>query len=190
VSTAAPVEGSSGQAPRVLPGGRRDVGFLNYAIARFVSGRLGASHRLNVFTTIARSRKPFRGWVRFAREVTTRSSIPKADAELVILRIAHNCNCEYERLMHEPIAAKAGLSKAEIVAVAEGPAAGAFSSHQQALLRAVDELNGKRCLADGTWSELRQGFSDEQMIELCMLVGNYEMVAMILNTLRVEPDPE
>jgi hypothetical protein len=30
---------------------------------------------------------------------------------------------------------------------------------------------------------------DDELIELCMLAGHYEMLAMTLNTLRIAPDP-
>ena len=43
-------------------------------------------------------------------------------------------------------------------------------------------------LSDATWDELRPLYSDRELIELCMLVGHYEMLAMTLNTLRVQPD--
>ena len=38
------------------------------------------------------------------------------------------------------------------------------------------------------WSELHALYSDVELIELCMLVGHYEMLAMTLNTLRVQPE--
>jgi alkylhydroperoxidase family enzyme len=56
-------------------------------------------------------------------------------------------------------------------------------------LRAVDELHETRTLSDETWAGLRAaGLSDTELIELPMLVGHYEMLAMTLNALRVTPD--
>jgi alkylhydroperoxidase family enzyme len=174
--------------PRVSPGNRRDLGLVNYQLAGLASRKAGAGRRLNVFTTIGRHRNLFRGWVRFARELAQRGSLPRIDAELVILRVAHNCDCEYEWRQHERMAAGVGLSPAAIAGVRGAPPATLYSQHQEALLRAADELHAEREISDPTWSELRQRFSDEQMIELCMLVGNYEMVAMTLKTLRVQAD--
>ena len=39
----------------------------------------------------------------------------------------------------------------------------------------------------GLWGALRPLLSDAELIELCMLVGHYEMLAMTLNSLGVEP---
>lgn len=174
---------------RIPPGTRSDIGLINYQLAGYVSRKAGASRRLNVFTTIARHRNLFRAWIRLARELAQRGTLPKIDAELVILRVAHNCECEYEWRQHERMAAGAGLSPTLIAGVKDDAVGAVYSQHQEALLQAVDELHGERELSDSTWSELRQRYSDEQMIELCMLVGNYEMVAMTLKSLGVEPDP-
>ena len=43
-------------------------------------------------------------------------------------------------------------------------------------------------LGDEVWTQLSAELSDTQLIELCMLVGHYEMLAMTLRSLRVQPD--
>jgi alkylhydroperoxidase family enzyme len=73
--------------------------------------------------------------------------------------------------------------------VREGPGAGGWSPRRQLLLRAADELHSDRTISDALWAPLRAQLSDTELIELCMLVGHYEMLAMTLNALRVEPDP-
>ncbi len=45
-----------------------------------------------------------------------------------------------------------------------------------------------RRISDEVWAELRPHYTDEKLIELCLLVGHYEMLAMTLNSLEVEPD--
>jgi hypothetical protein len=44
-------------------------------------------------------------------------------------------------------------------------------------------------ITDHTWARLSGQLSIEQCIELCFLVGHYEMLAMTLNSLGVEPEP-
>jgi alkylhydroperoxidase family enzyme len=43
-------------------------------------------------------------------------------------------------------------------------------------------------MSDELWAGLRPLLSDEELIELCLLIGHYEMLAMTLNTLRVAPE--
>jgi alkylhydroperoxidase family enzyme len=57
------------------------------------------------------------------------------------------------------------------------------------LIRAADELHERRAFSGELWAELSGQLSEVELIELCMLVGHYEMLAMTLNSLRVEPDP-
>jgi alkylhydroperoxidase family enzyme len=106
----------------------------------------------------------------------------------VILRVAHNCHCEYEWGHHERLGRTAGLSAEEIERVRSGPGAEGWTSRQALLLRAADELHADRVISDGLWAELRPLLSDADLIELCMLIGHYELLAMTLNSLAVQPD--
>jgi alkylhydroperoxidase family enzyme len=114
--------------------------------------------------------------------------LPRWASELLILRVAHNSGSEYEWTQHERIALTAGLDGDQVRRVREGPAWDGWTEPQRLLLRACDELHRDRLLSDEVWAQLRPRFSDEQLIELCMLVGHYEMLAMTLNSLRVQPD--
>ena len=44
-------------------------------------------------------------------------------------------------------------------------------------------------ISDRTWRGLADELAERELIELCLLVGHYEMLAMTLNTLGVEPEP-
>ena len=114
--------------------------------------------------------------------------LPRADTELLILRVAHNCGCEYEWGHHERLGVMAGLDSEDVERVRRGPGAAGWSQRQELLLRAADELHAERTISDALWAELRPLYSDRELIELCMLVGHYEMLAMTLNALGVQPD--
>jgi AhpD family alkylhydroperoxidase len=176
-----------GGAPRIAPGSAREIGRVNAGIARAI-GLATRSGPPNVFTTLARHRRLFRRWLRFAGALMPGGRLPRADTELVILRVAHSTGCDYEWHHHERLGRRAGLSAQEIDRVREGAAADGWSARQALLLRATDELLAERTLSDAVWAELRPLLSDEQLIELCMLAGHYAMLAGTLNALRVEVD--
>lgn len=142
----------------------------------------------NLFTTLARHRRLFRPWLRFAGALMPGGVLPRADTELLILHVAHVTGCQYEWDHHQRLALTAGLSAADVLRVREGPDAPQWSVRQRLLLSAADELLEQRILSPATWSALRPLLSDAQLIELCMLVGHYEMLAMTLNSLGVAPD--
>ncbi len=174
-------------SPRITPGSRREIGIVASAIAA-AAGRVTGSGPPHIFTTLARHRRLFLPWLWFAGMLMPRGRLPRPDTELVILRVAHNCHCEYEWRHHERIAPTVGLDAADVPRVRAGPGADGFSERQELLLKAADELHTSRDISDGLWDSLRRYFSDVELIEICMLVGHYEMLAMTLNSLRVQPE--
>ena len=178
---------NSADRPRIAPGDREAIGLVNTLLARAL-GRAAGTGPPNVFTTLARHRRLFRRWLWFAGGLMPGGRLPRADTELVILRVADRCGCAYEWQHHERLAARAGLDGAAIERVRQGPDGEGWTPRQRLLLQAVDELHGERELGDDTWEGLTALLADKEMIELCMLVGHYEMLAMTINSLRVQPD--
>jgi alkylhydroperoxidase family enzyme len=156
-------------------------------LARLLGAAVGSGPP-NIFTTLARHRGLFRRWLRFAGALMPGGRLPRSASELLILRVAHNTGSEYEWTQHERIALTAGLDAEQVARVREGPPWEGWTEQQRLLLRACDELHRDRALSDELWAQLRSRLTDEQLIELCMLVGHYEMLAMTLNSLRVQPD--
>ena len=56
----------------------------------------------------------FLPWLWFAGMLMPRGKLPRKDTEIVILRVAHNCHCEYERRHHERIAQTVGLGADDV----------------------------------------------------------------------------
>jgi alkylhydroperoxidase family enzyme len=173
--------------PRIAPGTVADTGRLNFLIARIAGLGLG-TQAPNLFSTLARNRGLFRRWLRFAGGLMPGGRLARADTELIILRTAHNCQSEYERQAHHHLARGAGLTPQQIQGVGLATPGAGFSEHQRLLLRATDELHADPIISDPTWLGLRSQYSDARLIELCMLVGHYEMLAMTVNSLGVQPD--
>ncbi len=114
--------------------------------------------------------------------------LPRRDTELIILRVAHNTGSEYEWSQHERIGVRAGLSEEEVSRVRIGPDAPGWDERQELLLRAADEMHNAGRIEDELWARLARHLDEVRLIELCMLIGHYEMLAMTLNTLEVQPE--
>ncbi len=56
------------------------------------------------------------------------------------------------------------------------------------MLEAVDALHDDRDIGDQLWGRLSALLDEVELIEICMLVGHYEMLAMTLASLRVQRD--
>jgi NAD(P)-dependent dehydrogenase (short-subunit alcohol dehydrogenase family)/alkylhydroperoxidase family enzyme len=175
--------------PRVTPGTRAQIGRVNSLIVSAIWRASGTKRPPNLFTTLARHRRLFRAWLRFGGALMPRGTLPRIDTEVVILRVASNTGAEYERRHHERMGAATGLSDEQIAAVRDSDVSAAvWSGRQRLLLRACDEMHEQREISDGLWAELSGEFDDVELIELCMLIGHYEMLAMTIASLRIEPD--
>ena len=173
--------------PRVPPGDRDAAGAVNYAVAAVV-GRVAGTGPPNLFTTLGRHRRLFRRWLRFAGGLMPGGRLPRRDTEVVILRVALNCDCAYEWGHHVRLGGRAGLTTEDVERVRQGPDAPGWSPRQAALLRAADEMHELRDVTDGTWAALREHLDDRDLVELCLLIGHYEMLAMTINSLGIQPD--
>ncbi|MEH1124318.1 carboxymuconolactone decarboxylase family protein [Micromonospora sp. CPCC 206061] len=175
------------EEPRVRPGGRDALGVVNTLVCAVAARRFGVAVP-NVFATLGRHRRLFRAWLRFAARLMPYGTLSRADAELVILRVAIVCGSDYEWYQHVRLARRAGLTDEQIQRVGAGPDAPGWTDHQRALLRAVGEFTTDRTVGAATWAELSGAYDERQLIELCLLIGHYEMLAGTLNALGVVPD--
>ena len=150
-----------------------------------VSRRLGDN---NIFPTFARHADFFRAWLPFGGYLLTAGKLPGRDRELLILRTAVRCGSSYEWGQHVRISLDGGIDRETIDRVLEGPDAEGWSSHDAALLRAVDELHDDSRITDTTWATLAETYDTELLIEATMVVGHYHMLAFALNSFGVELD--
>lgn len=143
-----------------------------------------AGSELNIFTTLVRNPSLFKEFLRFGGRLLFRSGLPADVRETLILRTAHRCGAHYEWVHHVEIGRQAGLTDDVITALGVDDL-GALDHNTALLARAADQLASVRELDDPTWSALSERFDEQQLIEICMLVGDYAMIAGVLKSLRV-----
>jgi alkylhydroperoxidase family enzyme len=155
---------------------------------------------LNLFATLAHHPRLLKRWSAFGGTLLFRGELPARDRELLILRTAWNCQVRYEWAHHVPLAHAAGVDDATVAQVQAGPDAAGVTTADATLLRAADELHHDQVIGDGTWAALAERYDPAQLVELCMVVGQYHMVAFAARSLGVQleddvdpgpgPDPE
>jgi alkylhydroperoxidase family enzyme len=143
---------------------------------------------LNIFGTLAHHPKLLKRWLVFGAHVLAKSTLPVRDRELLILRTGWNCRAPYEWGQHVAIARTAGITDAEIDAIAAGPDAPSWEPFDATLLRAADELHDDTSLSDAAWQALHERYDDQQVLDAIFTVGQYHLVSMALNSCRVERD--
>lgn len=112
--------------------------------------------------------------------------------ELAILRVAWLRQAEYEWTQHVLIGREAGLTDEEIRRVTRQQDSADWNPVEAAVIRAVDELLESACIADDTWNTLHANLATEPLIELIHVIGNYDLIAMFMNStgLELEKDME
>lgn len=104
--------GSAGVA-RIAPGTRSDVGLMTWAFAT-VAGRVAGTGAPNLFLTLGRHRRMFRGWLHFAGTLMPGGRLTRRESELVILRVAHRQGSTYEFDHHVRLGKRAGVTAADV----------------------------------------------------------------------------
>lgn len=145
----------------------------------------------NVFATLLNHPDLFRRWLVFANHVLGKSTLALRDREILILRTAWLAQCDYEWRQHVGIARNAGMADDEIRAVRGSAAAGGSSplaERERLLVRAADQLKRDTHLSDAVWQGLSVHYDTRQIMDIVFTVGQYQMLAMALNSLGVQLD--
>jgi AhpD family alkylhydroperoxidase len=183
----------SAQPARIAPGRLRQLGPVNWLVARVGARTMGVPE-MHLFTTLGQRQVLFWTWLLYGARVL-RGRLPKIDTELVILRVGHLRSCEYELQHHRRMAREAGLdpqTQAAIFAWPQAPQGDGpqrvLSARQQALLKATDELIKQRTIRTDTYQQLATHLNRAHLIEFCILTTHYDGLAATISALQIPLD--
>jgi alkylhydroperoxidase family enzyme len=128
----------------------------------------------------------FSSWNRFAAHIMATSSLSARQRELLIMRVGWRTESEYEWGQHVLMSKPAGLTAEDHERIKAGPDADGWDELESALLRAADELLDDTMLSDDAWSKLTRHLTTHQVTDAIFTVGQYNMLAMALNSLGVQ----
>ena len=144
---------------------------------------------LNIFATLAHHPKLMKRWMVFGNHVLAKSTLSARDRELLILRTGWNCRAPYEWGQHVAIARGVGITDDEIERVAAGPDAPGWDPFE-----ALPAARGRRAAQRpephrrDLRRRSRQRYDEQHLLDLVFTVGQYHLVSMALNSLRVQRD--
>ena len=108
------------------------------------------------------------------------TSVPIRLNEFAILIIGRQWRSQVEWFAHAPIAAKAGLSPQIIAELKQKKRPSNMAEDEAVVYDFVTELTTTQKVSDATYARARKVFSDQQIVDLTAVAGNYVMVAMML----------
>ncbi|MEU7630485.1 carboxymuconolactone decarboxylase family protein [Nocardia sp. NPDC049220] len=173
--------------PRISPGRLRELGLINWIVWQVLS-RAAGTEDAHLFSTLGRTRGLFRGWLHYSGKLMPGGRLPRHESELVIIRVAHLRGCDYEMDHHIALGRRAGVTVEILDRLRAGPGAEGWSDKHRALLTAVDRLVRTRDLDDDTWTALAQHYDERSLIEIVLLVNQYDGLAATIAALRIQRD--
>ena len=156
------------------------------AEAAILSPRERNGEVLGVWSTCANAPRLCNAWLEFTDYLLRESSLPIRDRELLILRIGYLNQGAYEWAAHRGLALSVGISEDELKDITIGSSADSWSEWDSALLKAAEELHEVALVSEETWETLSRQYDKRQMMEVVFTVGQYNLVAMYLNSLGVQ----
>ncbi len=146
---------------------------------------------LSLFRTWARHLPLARALFPIGRHVLAEGALDPRDRELLILRVCARCGAEYEWGVHAvSYPPRLGLSQQKVEATrSAGPEDAIWEPREGLLLRVADALHDTATLDDALWQEAADVWSEEQLLELLLVVGFYHAVSFTVNALRLPPEP-
>ena len=156
------------------------------AEASILAPRENNGRVLGVWSTCANAPALCNAWLQFTDYLLQESTLPIRDRELLILRIGYLNQGAYEWAAHRGLALAVGISEEELKQITVGSADPGWSEWDMTLLRAAEELHKNALITDETWEALSARYTKRLMMETVFTVGQYNLVAMYLNSLGVQ----
>ncbi len=181
-------DGPHRRRPRILPVERDE---WTDAQRDYLEPHEKAGRLFNLFKTAARHPELANSVeaLAFGHVMGPSSTLPPRHRELLILRTAWLCGCEYQWAQHAVLARDIGLIEDELSRIILGPEAPGWSPLESTLLRVADELHRDTFVSDATWEVLSTTYQTQQLMDAVATVGMYTLASMSINSWGVELDP-
>jgi len=143
----------------------------------------------NLYRVLGQAPSMLRAWLDFAWPLRLEARTRRGLRELLILRGAQAQRIDYEWVHHVPMARAAGVSAAQIDALADWRARGdLFDDEERAVLRLAEEVAAGPASAECV-AELKRLFAPDEAVELVLTAGFYVCVGRVLLSLGVDLEP-
>ena len=149
------------------------------------SGRVG-----NLFKALAHSQKILRDWSRLGTTLLLKGEISRKLLEIAIIRVGEINQAAYELAAHRRIGLESGLTQEQVDAIADCQSSDIFDELEKAILQFTDEVSRDIRVSDKTFNQLREHFTERQMVEMTVTIGYYHMVCRFLEPMQIDLENE
>lgn len=146
-----------------------------------------AASATNLVRTLARHPAALAGLAPLAVYLKERAMATAVDQTLLALRVAWLTRSDTMWAEQAAEARVFGFRDDDLRRIAEGPDAG-WGAWDTTVLQTADELYRDSFVSEATWSKLSQLYNARQIVDVIFTVAEHTMLAMIANSLGVQPD--
>ena len=118
------------------------------------------------------------------------ASLPHKAAELAMLVAAREMDCQHIWNAHAASARAAGVPDGVVDALREGKALPELAADEWAVINLGREILRNHQVSRGGYQSALEVFGQQGTIELTLVLGNYTMLAMVINTFETDLPPE
>ncbi|MFE4504157.1 carboxymuconolactone decarboxylase family protein [Rhodococcus sp. NPDC056743] len=118
------------------------------------------------------------------------SSLPLRLRELSLLIAARFFDAQYSWNAHVDKAVESGVSRESIERLARNEEPAFEAADEQILYRFSQEILGNHFVSDEVFAEALNAFGDNGLVDIIGSLGNFSMLAMLLNTFEVDLQPD
>lgn len=141
----------------------------------------------NLYRVIGHAPAMLRAWLDFAWPLRLAATTSRRLRELLILRGAQVSGAHYEWVHHTAMALAAGVTQAQIDALANWRDAGCFDATERAVIRLAEEVTiGPAASAESIEALREAGFDEAGIVELTLTASFYVCVSRFLQSMQVE----
>jgi uncharacterized peroxidase-related enzyme len=144
----------------------------------------------NIFRVVAHSPVLLRRMLYFSDGLRNRTKLDPRYRELAIMTVGRLTDCEYEYVHHQAFAKRVGVRPEQVERLADWETDPAFNEQERAVIRYATEVTEKVRVSDDTFNALRDFLDDEQIVELTLNIGCYNMVVRFLLPMQVDLEPD
>ena len=147
---------------------------------------------INLYRLLLNSPTIASAWLAFNSAVRFETALDAGVRELVILRVSILNGADYQVRIHggAAYAVQAGLSGQQIAALADWEAdPDLFTPLQRAVLAYVDAMTKSIEVPDAIYDGFARHFNAQQILEVTVLAGAYNMHTRVARALRLDIEP-
>ena len=144
----------------------------------------------NIFRVVAHSPLLLRRMLHFSDGLRNRTKLDPRLRELAIMTVGRLTECEYEYVHHQAFARRVGVRPEQVERLASWETDPAFNEQERAVIRYATEMTQNVRVSDSTFNALGKFFDAEQIVELTLNTGFYNMVVRFLLPMQIDLEPE